>query len=83
MPQAFGCDPVESLRDHVWVMPFYEDDLVELVDTIGADRVIFGSDWPHPEGLADPADFVDDLAGLGPDQQRMIMRDNLRALALG
>ena len=83
MPQAFGRDPVESLRDHVWVMPFYEDDLVELVDTIGADRVIFGSDWPHPEGLADPADFVDDLAGLGPDQQRMIMRDNLRALALG
>ena len=53
------------------------------MDTIGADRVIFGSDWPHPEGLADPADFVDDLAGLAADQQRMIMRDNLRALALG
>jgi hypothetical protein len=22
---------------------------------VGADRVLFGSDWPHPEGVADPA----------------------------
>ena len=33
-------------------------------DLMGIDRVIFGSDWPHPEGLADPITFVDDLEGL-------------------
>jgi len=82
MPQSFGQDPVQSFRDHVWVMPFYEDDLVELKNLIGVDRLIFGSDWPHPEGLADPQDFIDDLAGFTPDEQRLVMRENLRSLAL-
>ena len=27
MPGAFASDPVETFRDHVWVAPFYEDDL--------------------------------------------------------
>ena len=27
------------------------------------DHVLFGSDFPHPEGLADPASYVDELAG--------------------
>lgn len=82
MPQAFGFrDPVEAFHDHVWVMPFYEEDLAELKEAIGADRLIFGSDWPHPEGLADPQDFVDDLGAFTPAEQRMVMRDNLRRLA--
>lgn len=82
MPQSFGRDPVESFREHVWVMPFYEDDLVELKDAIGVDRIIYGSDWPHPEGLADPQDFVDDLVGFTADEQRLVLRENLRTLAL-
>ena len=36
------------------------------VELLGPDRVIFGSDWPHPEGLADPISYVDELKGL-PD----------------
>jgi predicted TIM-barrel fold metal-dependent hydrolase len=74
-------DPVEQLRDHVWVSPYYEDPLLELRDTIGADRIIFGSDYPHAEGLADPLSFVDDLQGFGPDEVRKIMRENALALA--
>ena len=35
-----------------------------LVELIGADHVLFGSDYPHPEGLADPIMLVDDLEGL-------------------
>ncbi|MCW2623198.1 MAG: hypothetical protein JWL64_2800 [Frankiales bacterium] len=84
MPQAFGFrDPADTFREHVWVMPFYEDALQPVVDCIGIDRVIFGSDWPHPEGFADPQDYVDDLAAFSPEDQRKIMRDNLRTLALG
>lgn len=82
-PQNFGQDPVQSLIDHVWVMPFYEDDLAELVRHYPVERLIYGSDWPHPEGLADPQNYVDDLAGFGPDDQRLIMRENLRSLVLG
>jgi predicted TIM-barrel fold metal-dependent hydrolase len=76
-----GQDPVEQFRRHVWVAPYYEDDIVALVDAIGADHVLFGSDWPHAEGLADPRSFIDDLAGLSDEAIRLIMRDNGLALA--
>ena len=54
MPSAFASDPVETFRRHVWVAPFYEDDLAVLKDVLGVDRLLFGSDWPHAEGLAEP-----------------------------
>jgi predicted TIM-barrel fold metal-dependent hydrolase len=83
MPQAFGFrDPIETFRDHVWVMPFYEDDLEPLVECIGVDRIIYGSDWPHPEGFADPREYAAELSAFSPQDQRKILRDNLRALAL-
>ncbi len=80
-PGAFGADPVQTLRDHVWVAPYYEDDIRGLADAIGASRVLFGSDWPHAEGLADPRSFVDDLEGFADDEIRLIMRDNAEALS--
>ncbi len=82
-PQTFGSEPVQSFINHVWVMPFYEDDLLEIVQHIPIENIIYGSDWPHPEGYADPASYIDDLAMFTPDQQRLIMRENLRTLALG
>ena len=42
---------------HVSVAPFDDDDIRGLIDLIGADRVLFGSDYPHPEGVANPWDF--------------------------
>ena len=63
MPFAFQQDPVEAFRKHVWVSPYYEDDLPKLRDLIGADHVLFGSDFPHAEGLAEPTEFVNDLEG--------------------
>jgi predicted TIM-barrel fold metal-dependent hydrolase len=81
-PAAFaGGDPVEELRDHVWVSPYYEDDLLAVRDAIGAERILFGSDYPHAEGLADPSSFVNDLAGFSADEVRLIMRENARELA--
>ena len=73
---AFAEDPVETFRKHVWVSPYYEDDLHELKDRIGVERIIFGSDWPHAEGLAEPTEFVHDLAGFTPEEIRLVMREN-------
>jgi predicted TIM-barrel fold metal-dependent hydrolase len=81
VPEAFPGDPIETFRRHVWVAPFYEDDIRGLADLIGVDHVLFGSDWPHAEGLVEPADFVRDLGGFDADEIRTIMRDNGRALA--
>lgn len=80
MPFAFQQDPVEAVRKHIWVAPYYEDDIPQLAQQIGADHVLFGSDYPHGEGLADPISFVDDLPGFSKDEIALIMRDNGFAL---
>jgi predicted TIM-barrel fold metal-dependent hydrolase len=80
-PSSFdGVDPVEQLRAHVWVSPYYEDDIRGVADVLGADHVLFGSDYPHAEGLADPASFVHDLEGFSDDEIRLIMRENALGL---
>src|SRR4051794_29841917 len=63
-PQTFGGDPLEAMREHVWVAPFYEDDITAIFDAVGADRLLLGSDWPHPEGLSVPRAWLPDFAGL-------------------
>ena len=45
-----------------------------------AEHVIFGSDFPHVEGLADPITYVDELEGLPDDQVRLIMGGNMMRL---
>jgi predicted TIM-barrel fold metal-dependent hydrolase len=82
VPGAFGGhDPVAQLQQNVWVSPYYEDDLLELRDTIGAEQIIFGSDYPHAEGLAVPKAFVDDLDGFSAGEVRLVMRENALALS--
>ena len=34
------------------------------LELIGVDRVVFGSDYPHPEGLAHPPSYVEAAARL-------------------
>jgi len=75
--------PSEIFTRHVWVSPFHEEDVPALAAVIGADRVLFGSDFPHAEGLAEPRDFVDSLAGMSDADVRRIMRDNLHELLGG
>jgi predicted TIM-barrel fold metal-dependent hydrolase len=82
VPGAFGGhDPVEQLRTNMWVSPYYEDDLRQLREELGAERIIFGSDFPHAEGLAHPKAFVDDLAGFSDAEVRLVMRENALALS--
>jgi predicted TIM-barrel fold metal-dependent hydrolase len=78
MPQMFEEDPVEAFKRNVSVSPFHEDNLAQVIDTIGIDHVLFGSDFPHPEGLAEPASYVDHLPpGLPEEDVAKIMGGNL------
>ena len=79
-PQKFGRDPIESFREHVWIAPFYEDNITNLRDIHGADRILLGSDWPHPEGLSEPRKWIGDFVDLGEDDMRKALRDNQRSL---
>ena len=64
----------------MWVAPYYEDDIHALADAIGSDHILFGSDYPHAEGIAVPSSFADELKGFTPDEIRLIMRENALAL---
>jgi predicted TIM-barrel fold metal-dependent hydrolase len=75
-PWAFEDDPLEVMRRHIWVTPYYEDDIRALADLIGAERVLFGSDWPHGEGLAEPLHFLKELHDFDAVEVRKVMRDN-------
>ncbi|HEU5085765.1 MAG TPA: amidohydrolase family protein [Acidimicrobiales bacterium] len=77
MPMAFDRHPVEQFREQVWVAPYYEDDMDLLKEAVGVDRLLFGSDFPHTEGLAEPTDFVKDIPGFTDDEVRAVMRDNV------
>ena len=83
-PHVFDEDPVEVFKRCVFVHPFHEDDPRGLADLIGVDNVIFGSDYPHPEGLADPITFVDQLDGFTDEDKAKVMGGNLtRIIGVG
>jgi predicted TIM-barrel fold metal-dependent hydrolase len=76
-PRLFEEEPVSVFKRNVWVHPFHEDDPLDIVRLIGADRVLFGSDYPHPEGLEQPLSYVDRLKVLPHDDIVRIMGGNL------
>jgi predicted TIM-barrel fold metal-dependent hydrolase len=75
-PWIFAEDPLDTLRRHLWVTPYCEEDLRALADLIGVERILFGSDWPHGEGLPEPLLFEKELAGFDDGEIRRVMRDN-------
>ncbi|WP_375501598.1 amidohydrolase family protein [uncultured Jatrophihabitans sp.] len=68
--------PSDIFKRHIYVSPYPEEDVQALVDAIGADRVLMGSDFPHPEGVAEPAELADRTKPLGEFVQRRFLRDN-------
>ncbi|MFF4467050.1 amidohydrolase family protein [Streptomyces mirabilis] len=79
-PQGFLGDPVEEVKNRIHISPFWEEDMAELAGIIGVERVLFGSDYPHPEGLADPVTYIDAIQGMKEADQAMIMGGNLARL---
>jgi predicted TIM-barrel fold metal-dependent hydrolase len=80
MPHEFDEDPVAAFKRNIYVNPFWEDEMSKLIDLVGADHILFGSDFPHPEGLADPLSYVDELTGVSDEDVRKIMGGNLAGL---
>ena len=72
--------PSELFKRHVYVAPFldrgHEAPLDSLVELLGADHVLFGSDWPHGEGRDTPRHFDEELAPLDPTELELVLRRN-------
>ena len=80
MPNSFEENPVEVFKRNIYVHPFHEEDPRGLIELLGTDRVLFGSDYPHPEGMSDPITFVDELDFLSKEDQAKVMGGNLAQL---
>jgi predicted TIM-barrel fold metal-dependent hydrolase len=70
---------VKSLRDAMWVNP-YAYEARDVATMIGVHRVCMGTDYPHPEGLTDPLDYLEGLSSFSAREQRLIMRENAATL---
>ena len=70
--------PSEIFRKHFLVAPFPEENVQRVAAEVGVEPLVFGSDFPHGEGLAYPERYADaQLSSFGDDDIKRIMRDNL------
>jgi predicted TIM-barrel fold metal-dependent hydrolase len=73
-PALFDENPVEIFTRNVWVHAFHEPDPKGLIDVgIPVDHIMFGSDFPHPEGMGDPLSYSEVVRDLPLEQQALIM----------
>jgi predicted TIM-barrel fold metal-dependent hydrolase len=69
--------PSTIFKQHVRVVPYPEDDTVLLADQLGGtEALVMGSDWPHAEGLREPAEMYLRVEGLGEERRKHFLRDN-------
>ena len=69
-------EPATLFREHVWINPFCEDRIPDVIEQTGADRVIYGSDWPHIEGMEHPQGILAELDGVSlADQEKLLYRN--------
>lgn len=75
---ACGCHPSAQLRQ-LWFdsLVFDPAQLATLIDRVGADRILLGTDYPFDMGHYDPAGMV---ANLPVEQQKLILGDNAAKL---
>ncbi len=69
--------PSQIFKQHFVVAPFPEENVSRPMEVVGSDCLVFGSDFPHSEGLPDPVQYASQLKGLDDITVRKIMRDNL------
>jgi predicted TIM-barrel fold metal-dependent hydrolase len=79
-PGMFRTSPADQFIEHCWVAPFVEDKVEDLAAHLPVERILFGSDWPHAEGMAHPRDFLANVASFSARDQRKIMAENAREL---
>ncbi len=77
-PNVFQENPFDTFTRAVYIHVFHETDPQGLLDLgIPVDHLMFGSDFPHPEGMADPLSYSEVVAGMTPEDQAMIMGGTL------
>ncbi|HEX9506512.1 MAG TPA: amidohydrolase family protein [Acidimicrobiia bacterium] len=86
-PATFGerlpARPSDIFREHFVVAPFPEESVNRTLEVLSIDQLVFGSDFPHAEGLDDPSKYIATIAALSEEDQKKMMRDNMADFLLG
>src|SRR2546421_3855226 len=76
-----------TLPPSAYLRKFYYDCIVYtepalrfLIDTVGVDRVVFGTDWPYDMALDWPVAWIQGMTGLTQDEKDAILSKNLERL---
>ena len=81
-PLALNMTPSAYFQRQVWAT--FQTDLagLRLLDTLGEDRVMWASDYPHPDSTwPDSRQAIEDnFQGIAPATRRRILCDNARQL---
>ena len=79
-PQLFDEDPMDVMRRNVFIHAFQEPDPIGLIELLGVENTMWGSDFPHPEGMRDPLAFSEEITSLPLDVRRTVMGGNVERL---
>jgi predicted TIM-barrel fold metal-dependent hydrolase len=81
MPQEFPEHPRDVFLRNIWINPFWEDALEDLVDLMTPEHILFGSDYPHPEGMTEPLSWVKTIGDRYSEREvAKMMGENLYGL---
>jgi predicted TIM-barrel fold metal-dependent hydrolase len=81
----FDEDPVEVFKRNVYFHLFHEPDPQGIIDLgLPVDHLMFGSDFPHPEGMEDPLAYSEVVSGMPAEHQELIMGGSIaKAIKVG
>jgi predicted TIM-barrel fold metal-dependent hydrolase len=81
MPQEFAEHPRDVFLRNLWINPFWEDSIEDLVNLMSPEHILFGSDYPHPEGMVEPLHWAKEIGDLfPPGDVRKMMGGNMYGL---
>jgi predicted TIM-barrel fold metal-dependent hydrolase len=75
--------PSDIFREHFLVSPYPEENVKRPLEVLTIDQLVFGSDFPHGEGLDDPSKYVETIQDLTDEDKKTMMRDNMAEFLLG
>ena len=69
--------PSEIFKQRCLVAPFPEENVEGVAEVTSIEPLVFGSDFPHGEGLPEPASHLPQLKNLRDADTFALMRGNL------
>lgn len=84
-PHINGARAPRAYLPRIYVDSLVHDDRITrlLIDTVGADHVMLGSDMPFDMGADDPVERIERLGGLDSDERAKILGATARRLLTG